>query len=228
MLGVWGGSQGWGRGVGGSLQGFGGVLRVWGAVCRAWHGCGALGGLTGLGERVSGAWGLPGVQGSLQGWAWGVRRVSGVKEVPWGGVGCQGLWGGDPAGSLPQFGAPVVTGLGPGSSHPAVGAGAGAQRAKRVPSPSGLSLTFCLSLQVAGVSPGRHLVPAEASCRAKDRLLWLLLGPEHQPQVPAGAADCGGYLGEGQSLADEGRQGGCGHLQAGSKSLQPSSCRAAP
>lgn len=63
-----------------------------------------------------------------------------------------------------------------------------------------------LSPQMAGMSPGRHLVPAEASCRAEDWLLWLLLGPEHQPQISAGAADCGGYLGEGWSLAD--RQGG--------------------
>lgn len=74
------------------------------------------------------------------------------------------------------------------------------------PAPAGrLTLAFPLSPQMAGMSPGRHLVPAEASCRAEDRLLWLLLGPEHQPQVPAGAADCGGYLGEGWSLAD--RQG---------------------
>jgi len=56
------------------------------------------------------------------------------------------------------------------------------------------------------VSPGRHLVPAEASRRAEDWLLRLLLGPEHQPQVPAGAADCGGYPGEGPSPADEGRR----------------------
>lgn len=70
------------------------------------------------------------------------------------------------------------------------------EQASLDPSPAGrLTLAFPLSPQMAGMSPGCQLVPAEASCRAEDRLLWLLLGPEHQPQVPAGAADCGGYLG---------------------------------
>lgn len=57
-----------------------------------------------------------------------------------------------------------------------------------------LTLSLCMCPQVAGVSPGHHLVPAEAAGGAEDRLLRLLLGTEHQPQVPAGAADSGGYL----------------------------------
>lgn len=148
---------------------------------------------------MSEAWRLREVQGSPQGWAWGVRGMWRSKGALRAWERGSGIVGGGPAGSLLQS----------GSSCPAAGAGAGAQRAKSIPGPQPqlgrLILVFPLSPQMAGMSPGRHLVPAEASCRAEDRLLWLLLGPEHQPQVPAGAADCGGYLGEGWSLAD--RQG---------------------
>lgn len=57
-----------------------------------------------------------------------------------------------------------------------------------------LTLSLCMYPQVAGMPPGRHLVPAEAAGGAEDWLLRLLLGTEHQPHVPAGAADSGGYL----------------------------------
>lgn len=115
-----------------------------------WEG---LGGLIGLGGRVSGAWGLTGVQGSPQGW----HGVSGECGSERGSFKAGG--GGDPAGSLLQLGAPVMAGPGPGSSHPAVGAGAdaAAQRGKRVPSGEadpGLPPVPTGGWHVAWLSPG--------------------------------------------------------------------------
>lgn len=133
------------------------------------------------------------------------------------GMGCEGVWGqsrgsglgleGEVLGlvtlakSLPQLEPHVVAGPGPRSNYPAGDPRAGAQKGKeglQPPVPEvRLTLALYLPLQMAGMSPGCHLVPTEASCRAEDWFFWLFLGTEHQPQVPARAANCGGYLGEG-------------------------------
>lgn len=123
----------------------------------------------------------------------GVSGGVGVKGDPQG-------WGGDPAGSVSPPGAL------PRKPPSSWGCWSWCLKGKAGPCPSqGGDPGHPLSPQVAGVSPGRHLVPAEASRRAEDRLLRPLLGPEHQPQVPEGAADCGGYWGERLSQAHKDR-----------------------
>lgn len=124
--------------------------------------------MQGVGVGAVGALGAYRNQGISQGWAWGDGEVN-VDLYGYGGV--LGLWG-----------APIVLGC------------CRAWREMCGPGQQRLTLSLCMYPQVAGMPPGRHLVPAEAAGGAEDWLLRLLLGTEHQPHVPAGAADSGGYL----------------------------------
>jgi len=123
----------------------------------------------------------------------------------------------------------VVTGPGPGTPHPAVGAGAGTERVKRVPGPRGEADPGLLPVpaggwRVAWPSPGAgrsftqswRLAPSASS------------GPRTSASSSSGSSRLWWVPGRGAVTGRRGQAGHCGHVQAGSKSLQPRSCCAAP